>query len=94
MCNENYRPFKNGFPYKLLKYLYDNGVSSGATVQKEIGLNAWADSRGAMYYYRASSNFDAIVRQLYARGLVQCLPEDKYELTKSGKTFVKNYNVR
>ena len=90
----NYCPYKNGFPYKLLKYLYDNGVSDGVNVQEAIGLNAWADAKGRIYYDRASQTFDSTVKQLQVKGLVKFLPNDQYELTKNGKEFIKNYNVR
>lgn len=90
-----YRPQKSGFPYKLLKYLYDeNKVCSGVTAQKEIGLNAWADKKGEMYYHRASVKFDSAVAQLKKHGLVRILENDCYELTKKGRLFMRNYKTR
>lgn len=89
-----YRPYKNGFPYKLLKYLYDNGKSAGADAQRDIGLNKWADRKGSIYFDRASTNFDMTARNLQDKGLIACLPDDYYEITKSGKLFIESYNVR
>lgn len=90
----NYRPQKQGFPYKLLKYLYDNGQTSGTVLQKEIGLNAHFDAKGSIYFFRASQTFDQTAKNLQNRGLLEMLPNDFYKLTKSGKTFIENYNVR
>lgn len=89
-----YRPQKSGFPYKLLKYLEENGTCAGIDAQKAIGLNAWADSKGTIFYDRASSNFDSIVRQLKQKRLIKVLANDHYKLSKDGKEFVKNYRVR
>jgi len=59
-----YRPHKNGFPYKLLKYLYKYGLSSGKDVQEAIGLNTWAKAKSVIFSDRASINFNNIVHQL------------------------------
>jgi predicted transcriptional regulator len=74
--------------------LYDNGKSSGIDVQEAIGMNEFFDKKGVVYFNRASANFDAIVRQLHVKELVKLLPDDCYELTKSGKNFIENYIVR
>lgn len=89
-----YRPQKNGFPFKLLKYLCDNGKSAGSDAQRDIGLNKWADRKGSIYFDRASTNFDITAKGLQEKGLITCLPDDFYEITESGKEFVKSYNVR
>jgi hypothetical protein len=89
-----YRPQKGGFPFKLLKYLYDNGTSAGVDIQQEIGINEWADSKGVIFYSRASSTFDMTVRNLEHRGLLVILENDTYELTKQGNSFVKSYSSR
>lgn len=90
-----YRPQKSGFPYKLLKYLYDQNVKcSGTVAQKEIGLNAWADKKGEMYYHRASVKFDSAVFQLKKHGLIKVLENDFYELTKRGRNFMETYKTR
>jgi len=91
MDTTNYRPQKHGFPYKLLKFLYDNGTSSGIVAQKEIGLNAWADAKGSIYWARASQSFDKTVSDLKQKGLVKILPDDFYALTKAGKEFMDSY---
>lgn len=88
---QKYKPFKNGFPYKLLKYLYDNGKSAGIDVQKEIGLNAYFDKKGTIYYDRASQTFDGMVRMLQQKGLLKFLQNDFYVLTKEGKEFMDVY---
>jgi hypothetical protein len=90
----NYRPHKNGFPYKLLKYLYANGKSSGIDIQEAIGLNKWADEKGIIFFSRASVNFDTIISQLEKRGLINILENDTYELTRHGKIFIEKYTVR
>lgn len=90
-----YRPQKSGFPYKLLKYLYDEKKScSGHIAQKEIGLNAWVDKKGEMYYQRASVKFDSCVVQLKKHGLIRVLDNDFYELTRKGKQFMETYKLR
>lgn len=90
----NYKPHKNGFPYKLLKYLREHGTSAGINVQREIGLNKWADRKGIAYYNRASINFDGIATQLHQKGLIRILDNDYYELSKMGKEFMETYKVR
>lgn len=90
----NYKPFKSGFPYKLLKYMYENGTSAGIDIQIEIGLNDHFDRKGKMYHNRASQTFDSIVHLLQVKGLVKFLPNDYYELTKVGKEFMENYKKR
>jgi hypothetical protein len=94
MKAEGYKPKKNGFPYKLLKYLYENGATQGVVAQEEIGLNAWVDTKGRIYYDRASMYFNMTVKQLSQRGLVKILPEDTYDITKQGRSFYENYHVR
>lgn len=89
-----YHPHKSGFPYKLLKYLYENGESAGIDAQKEIGLNSHFDAKGVIYYQRASQTFDSISHLLQVKGLVKFLPNDYYELTKVGKEFIENYKKR
>ena len=91
---KDYKPHKNGFPYKLLKYLFDNGKSPGADIQESIGLNAWADNKGKIYYSRASIRFDVIATRLSDIGLINKLKDDYYELTKKGKEFMLKYNPR
>lgn len=90
----NYKPRKGGAPYKLLKYLQKYGKSSGVDAQEGIGLNKWANKKGAIFFDRASINFDAAVRQLQQRKLIRMLPNDEYELTKSGTEFIENYYER
>lgn len=90
----NYKPHKSGFPYKLLKCLYENGESAGIDVQGEIGLNAHFDAQGLIYRNRASQTFDSIVHLLQVKGLVKFLPNDYYELTKVGKEFIEDYKKR
>lgn len=92
METTKYRPYKNGFPYKLLKYLYDNGESAGVDAQKDIGLNAWTDAKGAIYYSRASHTFDQTAHLLQVKGLLKFLPDDRYKLTKAGKEFIESYS--
>lgn len=92
--NKNYRPRKHGHPYKLLKYLYDNGTSEGKDAQEGMGLNAYVDGKGRIYYDRASAMFDATIRQLQQRGLVRVLDNDFYELTENGIEFFEHYKVR
>ncbi len=92
--NDLYHPYKHGFPYKLLKYLYQNGVSAGIDIQEDIGLNKWAKAKGDIYANRATSNFDGIVYQLEQRGLIKIIQGDYYELTPDGKEFIENYRIR
>lgn len=91
METTNYKPRKSGFSYKLLKYLLENGESAGIDAQKEIGINAWADAKGPVYYSRASQTFDSTAHLLQVKGLVKFLPDDYYKLTKIGKEFIENY---
>lgn len=90
----DYKPRKFGFPYKLLKYLYENGKTEGIVLQEAIGMNKQADSRGVLFYTRASINFDQNARELQRRGLINILEDDWYELTPEGKQFIKTYKVR
>lgn len=90
----DYRPQKNGFPYKVLKYLYDNGRCSGVNIQENTGLNEWANSKGIIFYSRASIVLDDIFRQLDRRGLLIRYEDDEYELSAEGKAFMKTYKVR
>ena len=87
----NYRPHKLGFPYKFLKYLYDNGTSYGTDIQQAIGLNDWADRMGRIYFTGASTNFDMNAKTLALHGMITILPDDMYEITKEGKNLVKSY---
>jgi len=91
---KSYRPFKSGFPYKMLKYLYENGRSAGKDIQESIGLNSWADSKGEIYFERASQNFDKAMRALHQKGLVKLLPNDEYKLTKDGDEFFEYYSSK
>lgn len=91
METTNYNPHKSGFPYKLLKYLYENGESEGITLLKEIGLASHFDGMGAIYYSRASQTFDSTAKTLQVRGLVKFLPNDFYKLTKVGREFMQDY---
>lgn len=90
----SYKPHKSGFPYKLLKYLWEHGECAGVDAQKEIGVNSFFDSKGTIYYDRASATFDMVVKQLQQKGLIKFLPNDHYKLTKVGKEFISNYKLR
>lgn len=92
--SDTYHPFKNGFPYKLLKYLYKYGISRGTDAQEAVGLNAWAKAKGEIYSSRASIKFNDMVRHLELKGLIKVIPGDYYELTSKGEEFVENYKVR
>lgn len=87
----NYHPYKSGFPYKLLKYLFDNGISNGTEIQEKIGLNEWYCQKGTIYTNRAFSVFDNIISQLHSKELINILPDDYYELTEKGKVFMNIY---
>lgn len=90
----NYRPHKNKFPCRLLRYLHEHGKSSGLDAQEGIGLNKWFDSRSIILFDRASQNFNIIAKQLENKGLIKILPNDFFELTEVGKQFIENYNPR
>lgn len=91
----NYKPRRSGFPYKILRYLYDeNEISYGAAIQEEIGLNAWADKKGKIYHSRASIYLDQMLADLRDKNLIVFLEEDHYELTEEGKEFMKIYKLR
>jgi len=84
-----YRPFKNSFAAKMLRYLDENGQSSGVTIQEQIGLNAWADARGKMFFSRASILFDKHATKMRNEGLLEKLADDNYLLTAKGKLVVE-----
>lgn len=88
----DYKPRKSGFPYKVLNYLYVNGRSTGVTIQSKVGLDRWADMRGTMYMVRASQHLDKMLLDDVNRGLVVSYKDvDEHELTEEGIEFMQKY---
>jgi hypothetical protein len=79
-----YKPQKRGFPYKILKNLYENGESAEWLLREEIGIDDWYASKGMIYMDRAEASFYNIIRDLLKRELI-VITDEGYELTKSGK---------
>lgn len=91
---KNYNPRRNGFPFKTLENLYENGGSNlGWVIKEEIGLNDWAAEKGMIFMDRAKVVFDNLLRTLLDKGLLKSFEtqDSEISLTKDGIEFMEEF---